>query len=123
MVGGGFTYVYTHQSFCYVAFITDVYSRRIPGYTVSRTKQSDFVLDALRQAFSVRNRYDAKFRAVGIMHHSDAGSQYTSSRLCELFEHEDITGSIGTAGDAYDNGPMESTIGLFKSEEIDHPRT
>ncbi|MDK4258825.1 DDE-type integrase/transposase/recombinase [Corynebacterium propinquum] len=74
-----FTYVYTHQGFCYVAFITDVYSRRIVGYTVSRTKQSDFGLDALRQALSVCNRYDVKFSAVGIIDHSDAGFQYTSS--------------------------------------------
>ncbi|WP_455006653.1 DDE-type integrase/transposase/recombinase [Corynebacterium propinquum] len=94
-----FSYVYTHQGLCYVAFITDVYSRWIFGYTVSRTKQSDFGLDALRQALSVGNRYDAKFSAVGIIDHSDAGSQYTSSQLCTLIEHEGITRSIGTVGD------------------------
>lgn len=93
-MGGDFTYVYTHQSFCYVAFITDVYSRRILGYTASRTTQSDFVLDALRQALSVRNRYDAKFRAVGIIHHLDAGFQYTSFQLRTLIEREGITGSL-----------------------------
>lgn len=87
-----FTYVYTHQGLCYVAFITDVYSRRILGYTASRTTQSDVVLDALRQALSVRNRYDAKFRAVGIIHHLDAGFQYTSFQLRTLIEREGITG-------------------------------
>lgn len=91
---GNFTYIYTHQGFCHVAFITDVYSGRFLGYTVSRTKQSDFVLDALRQALSVQNRYDAKFSAVSIIHHSDAGFQYTSSQLRKLIEREGITGSL-----------------------------
>ncbi|MDK4313372.1 DDE-type integrase/transposase/recombinase, partial [Corynebacterium propinquum] len=82
-----FSYVYTHQGLCYVAFITDVYSRWIFGYTVSRTKQSDFVLDALRQALSVGNRYDAKFSAVGIIYHSDAGSQGGFNWLSQHPEH------------------------------------
>lgn len=61
---------------------------------MSRTKQSDVVLDALRQALSIRHRYDAEFRAVGIIHHSDAGFQYTSSQLRKLIEREGITGSL-----------------------------
>ncbi|WP_410493226.1 transposase [Corynebacterium tuberculostearicum] len=89
-----FTYAYTHQGLCYVAFITDIYSRRFLGCTVSQTTQSDVVRDALRQAMSVQNRYDAKFRAVGIIHHSDAGFQYTSFQLRTLIEREGTTGSL-----------------------------
>lgn len=89
-----FTYVYTRQGLCYAAVITDVYSRRILGYTVSRTTQSDVVLVALRQALSVQNRYDAKSNAVSIFHHSDAGFQYTSFQLRTLIEREGITGSL-----------------------------
>ena len=114
-----FTYVYTRQGFCYVAFVTDVYSRRILGYTVSKTKHSEFVVDALRQALSMRARHDANFDPVGIIHHSDAGSQYTSAQLRGIINEYGLEGSIGTVGDAYDNGLMESTIGLYKSEEID----
>lgn len=61
---------------------------------MSGTKQSDVVLDALRQALSVQNRYDAKFHAVGIIHHSDAGFQYTSFQLRKLIEREGITKSL-----------------------------
>ncbi|QPK80104.1 IS3 family transposase [Corynebacterium lizhenjunii] len=114
-----FTYVYTKQGFCYVAFVTDVYSRRILGYSVAESKTTEFILSALRQAISLRSREDPNFSPVGVIHHSDAGSQYTSAELRGLIAREGMTGSIGTVGDAYDNGLMESTIGLYKSEEID----
>ncbi|QRQ68162.1 DDE-type integrase/transposase/recombinase [Corynebacterium tuberculostearicum] len=78
-----FTYVYTHQGLCYVTVITDVHSRRILGCTVSRTKQSDFVLNALRQALSVQNRYDAKFSAVG--HHPPLGCRLSVHQLSTAY--------------------------------------
>ncbi|MGW7577536.1 integrase core domain-containing protein [Streptomyces sp. NPDC054765] len=53
-----------------------------------------------------------------LVHHSDAGSQYTSFRLAEPLDAAGIAASIGSVGDAYDNAPMESTIGLFKTEVI-----
>lgn len=72
LVGGRLTYVYTQQGVCYAAFIADVYSRKILGYAVSRSQQTDFVLDALRQALSVRTRPNPHFSPVSIIHHFDA---------------------------------------------------
>lgn len=116
-----FTYVYTQQGFCYVAFVTDVYSRKILGFKVSTTKTTPLVTAVVDQALATRRRHEPGFNPVGIIHHWDAGSQYTSADFREAIEPSQLTGSIGTVGDAYDNGLMESTIGLYKSEEIDIP--
>lgn len=70
-----FTYVSTWQGWLYVAFVVDVYARRIVGWRVSRSMQTDFVLDALEQAL-----YDRQPAADALTHHSDRGSQYVSKR-------------------------------------------
>jgi putative transposase len=70
-----FTYVWTAAGFCYVSFITDVYSRRILGWRAALSKTTDLVTAALAQALSTRRRADAEFTARGLIHHSDAGSQ------------------------------------------------
>jgi transposase InsO family protein len=113
-----FTYVWTDRGFCYVAFVTDVFSRKILGWTISTSKETEFVVNALRQAVSVRGRKDSEFRPTGIIHHSDAGSQYTAVMFLTDLEDLGMLGSIGTVGDALDNGLMESTIGLYKTELI-----
>lgn len=115
-----FTYVWTLAGFCYVAFVTDVYSRRILGWRASMNKTTDLVHAALQQALFVRRRADSAFTATGLIHHSDAGSQYTSLAFTQSLIEAGIAGSIGTVGDALDNALMESTIGLFKTELI-HP--
>jgi putative transposase len=113
-----FTYVWTYQGFVYVAFITDVASRRLLGWTVSSSKESGLVTSALKQALFARRRGPARFTSHGLVHHSDAGSQYTSIALTEQLREAGIAGSIGTVGDALDNALMESTIGLYKTELI-----
>jgi putative transposase len=113
-----FTYVWTYQGFSYVAFITDVASRRILGWSVSLSKETALVADALDQALHLRRRATAQFTTRGLVHHSDAGSQYTSIALTEQLREAGIAGSIGTVGDALDNALMESTIGLYKTELI-----
>lgn len=118
-----FTYVWTYQGFCYVAFITDVASRRILGWKASMSKESILVTDALQQALSTRRRGPATFTSDGLIHHSDAGSQYTSIALTQQLAEAGIAGSIGSVGDAYDNALMESTIGLFKTELIHRRRS
>lgn len=113
-----FSYVWTLTGFVYVAFVVDVFSRRILGWRVSTSKQTCLVADALRQALAVRRRSESRWQAAGLIHHSDAGSQYTSlAYSAELLEHG-LAGSIGTVGDALDNALCESTIGLFKTEAI-----
>jgi len=114
-----FTYVWTLAGFCYVSFVTDVYSRRLLGWRVTTTKTTPLVLCALEQAIFTRRRTGFEFTAKGLVHHSDAGSQYTSLAFSEALIDAGIAGSIGSVGDALDNAMMESTIGLFKTEVID----
>src|ERR687894_331797 len=73
---------------------------------------------ALAQALATRRRAKGQFSAEGLIHHSDAGSQYTALAFTEELREAGITGSIGTVGDALDNALMESTIGLYKTEII-----
>lgn len=86
------------------------------------SKETALVSGALAQALATRHRQDVQFTSTGLVHHSDAGSQYTSLAFTDALEEAGIAGSIGTVGDALDNALMESTIGLYKTELIDHPR-
>ncbi len=76
------------------------------------------VTDALRQALQVRRRGEHEWTSAGLIHHSDAGSQYVSVAFTAELLEAGIAGSIGTVGDALDNALCESTIGLFKTEAI-----
>jgi transposase InsO family protein len=113
-----FSYVWTLAGFVYVAFVVDVFSRRILGWRVTTTKHTSMVTDALRQALQVRRRGEHDWVAAGLIHHSDAGSQYVSVAFTAELIDAGIAGSIGTVGDALDNALCESTIGLFKTEAI-----
>ncbi|WP_152485630.1 DDE-type integrase/transposase/recombinase [Leucobacter chironomi] len=70
-----FTYVWTPRGFCYVSFITDVFSRRILGWRVMTAKTTTLVLSALEQSLFTRRRTNVEFTTTGLLHHSDAGSQ------------------------------------------------
>ena len=109
-----FTYVATWGGFVYVAFVIDVFARRIVGWRVSASVRTAFVLDALEQAIYAR-RGDA---LTGLVHHSDAGSQYLSMRYTDRLVDAGIAPSVGSQGDAYDNALAESVIGLYKTEVI-----
>jgi transposase InsO family protein len=108
------TYVATWRGFVYVAFVIDVFSRRIVGWRASSSLRSDLALDALEQAL-----YD---RPIGeserLVHHSDRGVQYLSIRYTERLAEAGIEPSVGSTGDSYDNAMAESVIGLFKTEVI-----
>lgn len=108
-----FTYVATWQGFVYVAFVIDVFARRIVGWRVSRTAHATFVLDALEQA--LHDRLPTKG---GLTHHSDRGSQYVSICYTERLLEAGIEPSVGSVGDSYDNALAETVIGLFKTEVI-----
>jgi putative transposase len=113
-----FTHVLTREGWVYVSFLQDGFSRRILGFTVRKSKSSELVLSALEQAVNVRERSDPTFVAQGVIHHSDAGGQYTGLAFSRKLLDHGVVGSIGRIGTAYDNALMESTIGLFKSELI-----
>ena len=109
-----FTYVSTWQGWQYVAFVIDVYARRIVGWRQSSSMRTDFVLDALEQALYDRQpqRDDA------LIHHSDRGSQYVSIRYSERLAEAGIEPSVGSRGDSYDNALAETINGLYKTELI-----
>lgn len=109
-----FTYVSTGQGFVYVAFVIDVFARRIVGWRVSSSMQTDFVLDALEQALYARQPE----REDGLIHHSDRGSQYVSIRYSERLTQAGIEPSVGSKGDSYDNALAETINGLYKAELI-----
>ncbi|MFC8717080.1 IS3 family transposase [Kitasatospora sp. NPDC057198] len=113
-----FTHVAAFAGVVYVAFVVDTFSRRIVGWSAATTKQTRLVLDALEMALWQRDRDGHPPGQGELIHHSDAGSQYTSFRLAEHLDAVGVAASIGSVGDAYDNALMESTIGLFKTELI-----
>ena len=109
-----FTYVPTWSGTVYVAFVIDVFARRIVGWRASTSMKTQFVLDALDQAIWQRKTPDNK----SLVHHSDRGSQYLSIKYTERLASVEIDFSVGTVGDAYDNALAECVIGLFKTEVI-----
>ncbi len=109
-----FTYVSTWVGFVYVAFVIDVFARRIVGWRVSRSMRTDFVLDALEQALYARQPE----RDASLIHHSDRGSQYVSIRYTERLAEAGIEPSVGSKGDSYDNALAETINGLYKAELI-----
>ena len=109
-----FTYVSSWAGMVYVAFVIDVFARKIVGWRVSTSMTTSFVLDALNQA--ICQRYPEGQET--LIHHSDRGSQYLSIRYTERLEEAGIDPSVGSVGDSYDNALAESIIGLFKTEVI-----
>ncbi|MGX9219449.1 IS3 family transposase [Massilia varians] len=108
-----FTYVSTWQGFVYVAFVIDVFARRIVGWRVSSSMRTDFVLDALEQALYARQPERNE-----LIHHSDRGSQYVSIKYSERLAEAGIEPSVGSKGDSYDNALAETINGLYKAELI-----
>ncbi len=112
-----FTQVATLAGTVYIAFAVDIFSRMIVGWAAARHKRAKLVLDALDMALWHRDRAGHRPRP-GLVHHSDAGSQYTCIAFTAHLAAENIVPSIGTVGDALDNALMESAIGLYKTELI-----
>jgi putative transposase len=107
MAGGGFGYA---------AFVIDVFAGTIAGWECSLSKTTAFVQRAIGQAAQALRRAAGGQLPGPVIHHSDAGSQYTSVRFAESLMLAGMAPSVGTVGDAYDNALAETTIGLYKSE-------
>jgi putative transposase len=106
------THVATWSGFVYVAFVIDVFARRIVGWRVARSMRTELVLDALEQAVWARGG------AQGVIHHSDRGIQYLSIRYTERLAEAGLESSVGSKGDSYDNALAETINGLYKTEVI-----
>jgi len=112
-----FTYCPTWDGMVYVAFVFDVFSRRILGWRAATRMTTPLVLDCLEHAVWTRQR-EGVGDLSGLVHHTDAGSQYTSIAFTDRLVEAGIDASVGSVGDAYDNALAESQIGLFKSELV-----
>jgi putative transposase len=113
------TYVPTRSGMGYVCFIVDAFSRRIVGWRVAANMRTEMVLDALEMA----RRSRGGRRLIGLVTHSDAGSQFTSVRFTERLEEIGARPSIGTVADSYDNALAETINGLYKTECVYGPDT
>ena len=111
------TYVPTRSGMAYVCFIVDVFSRRIVGWRAASNMRTDMVLDALEMA----RRSRGSVRLIGLVTHSDAGSQFTSVRFTERLDEIGARSSIGTVADSYDNALAEAINGLYKTECVYGP--
>ncbi len=105
-------YVVTWRGFVCVAFVTDVFSRKIVGWRVSSSLRSDLALDALEQA--LRERKDLE----NLVHYSDRGAQYLSIRYTERLAETGIDASVGSIGDSYENALAETINSLYEAEVI-----
>jgi transposase InsO family protein len=109
-----FTYLRCWEGVVFFAFVLDVYSRRIVGWQFASHMRTDLVLDALRMALTRR----PAGADVELIHHSDAGSQYTSYDFGQVLDDHGVLASIGSVGDAFDNAMAESFVDSFKTELI-----
>jgi putative transposase len=98
----------------FFSFVIDVFSRRVVGWQFASHMRTDLVLDALRMALTRRSAG----ADVDLVHHSDAGSQYTSYAFTQVLDDHAVLASIGSVGDAYDNALAESFVDSFKTELI-----
>ncbi len=114
-----FTYVPIRGGFAYVSFVIDLFSRRILSWASSTSHDTAFVEEALQLALWQRRseRHPHVKPVLGTVHHSDAGSEYTSARYTQTLAMEGLVPSIGTIG-AYDNAAAETVMGLFKNEAV-----
>jgi hypothetical protein len=122
-----FTDVATWAGFVHVAFVVDVFARRIVGRRFAgktlhrsvfrpgspRSARTGFVLDALEQALHARRPVEG-----GLIHHSDRGVQYVSITYTRRLADAGIEPSVGSVGDSFDNALAETVIGLLETEVI-----
>jgi putative transposase len=104
------TYVSTEEGFLYLAFILDVYSRKVVGWSMANHLRSELVAAALEMAIHRRNP------SAGLIHHSDRGAQYTALSFGKKLEEAGIMPSMSRVGSALDNAISESFVSTLKSE-------
>lgn len=110
------TYVHTQEGFLYLAFILDVYSRKVVGWSMANHLRTELVVDALEMALW-RRKPNA-----GLIHHTDRGSQYTALSFGKRLKEAGIVPSMGRAGSALDNAISESFVASLKCELLHRQR-
>ena len=106
------TYVWTQEGWLYLAVVIDLCSRRVVGWSMSSRMKAQLVCDALQMALWRRRP------KVGLIHHSERGSQYASKTFRRLLKAHGIDGSMSRKGDCWDNAVVESFFGSLKQELV-----
>jgi putative transposase len=106
------TYIPTYESWLFLAVVMDLYSRRIVGWSMRENLAAGLVVDAVSMAITRRDPEP------GLIHHTDAGSQYTSIAMGRTLRDARILPSIGSVGDPWDNAAAESCISTIKNELV-----
>jgi transposase InsO family protein len=109
---GDVTYIATEEGWLYLAVMLDLFSRRVVGWSVSRTNDTALASEALRRALVAR-RPEA-----GLLHHTDRGSPYAALAYMAILRQYGVVASMSRAGDCYDNAVVESFFGTLKAELI-----
>ena len=104
------TYLRLNESYCYLALITDVNSRKIVGYNLSSSLAVEGSLQALKMALK-KVRYPQN-----LIHHSDRGIQYSSKLYVEQLKRRNIRISMSAKGNPYENAIAERVNGILKDE-------
>ena len=109
---GDITYIWTTQGWLYLAVLIDLYSRRVVGWEASDNMESELCQEALRKAVILRSP------SKGLIHHTDRGSQYTSTAYLSQLSQAGLHKSFSRVGDCWDNAVAESFFGTLKTELI-----
>jgi putative transposase len=107
------TFIRLGSEFIYLAVVLDAYSRRVIGWKLGRTLHAELAIGALHMALSQR-----KWKAEGLIHHSDQGVQYASSEYTETLQRCEIQISMSRRGNPYDNARAERFMRTLKEEEV-----
>ena len=109
---GDITYIWAGGRWVYLAVIIDLYARRIVGWSLSNKPDATLVINALEHAYQQRGK------PIGLMFHSDQGSQYTSLRFRQLLWRYRVKQSMSRRGNCWDNAPMERVFRSLKTEWV-----
>ena len=110
------TYIPTGEGWLYLSAVMDLCSKGIAGWSMDERMKTDLALDALTMAYKRRNP------GVGLLHHSDRGSQYASEDYQNLLGKYGMQVSMSRKGDCWDNAPMESFFHTLKTELTHHKK-
>ena len=106
------TYIWTGSGWLYLAVVLDLYARRVVGWAMSRSPDSELTKQALAVAYEARGCPD------GVLFHSDQGCHYSSQAFRERLKEYGMIQSMSRRGNCWDNAPMERFFGSLKSEWI-----
>lgn len=106
------TYISTGEGWLYLTVLLDLFSRKVVGMATSTSLENALVIQALKQALGRRQRQG------DLLHHSDKGCQYTSRAFRTLLHQENISCSMSSTGNCFDNAAMESFFHTLKTEHV-----